>query len=94
MHTIKKLMLSMNQLDTHESVASLCGLVKEASQISTLCTFYTGVLIKVVGEPEEGAVDEVVVKETGAEGKREINSYECGTVLALCEKKKQLIFRL
>ena len=43
--TIEKLMISLNQLDTHESVVTLCGLVKEAKQLRSLCTFFTGVVI-------------------------------------------------
>ena len=39
-------MISLNQLDTHDSVVTLCGLVKEAKQLRSLCTFFTGVVIQ------------------------------------------------
>lgn len=43
--TLEKLMISMNTLDSQESITTLCGLVKEAVQLRCLCTFFTGVVI-------------------------------------------------
>lgn len=43
--SIEKLMISLNAMDTQESIVTLCGLVKEASQLRSLCTFFTGVII-------------------------------------------------
>ena len=43
---LEKLFLSLNMLDTQDSIVTLCGLVKEAKKLKWLCTFYTGVVIK------------------------------------------------
>jgi len=53
--TLQKLFLSLNALDTHEVVVTLCGLVKDATQLKSLCTFYTGVIIKWAGNDEASA---------------------------------------
>lgn len=44
--TLQKLFLSLNTFDTHESVITLCGFVKDAIKLKYLCTFFTGVIIK------------------------------------------------
>lgn len=47
---IEKVMLSLNLLDTQESVVSVCAIVREAPKLRTLCTFYSGVTIKWAGD--------------------------------------------
>ena len=56
-YSLEKLMISMNQLDTQESVVTLCGLVKEATYLRSLCTFFTGVIIQWPGAPKIVNID-------------------------------------
>ena len=60
--SLEKLFLSMNQLDTQESVVTLCGLVKEATSLRTLCTFYTGVAVLWPGN-EDGCNEVIAFSE-------------------------------
>jgi len=49
--TLEKLFLSLNAFDTKASLMTLCGFVKEARKMRSLCTFYTGVKIEVTEIP-------------------------------------------
>ena len=72
--SIEKLMISLNQLDTHDSIISLCGFVKEATRLWSLCTFFTGVVVQWPGGGPVSGRDE---KEPGL----------ANTIYALSEKK-------
>ena len=61
---------------------TLCGLVKEATKLRSLCTFYTGVIIL---WPGGSSSSEWVSAQTGD---------TVNEIIALCEKKSEVLHRL
>ena len=81
--SLEKLMLSMNNFDTQDSIVTLCGLVKEAAKLRSLCTFYTGVIILWPGGSSSSEWISAQIEDTTG-----------NEIIALCEKKSEVLHRL